>query len=316
MKNIIDVHMHYLPNIYRASLLAHGTAGSESDGLPAPQWSVESHLETMDNLGIEKAILSLASPHPYWGDPKDSAHIIHTINQEGAYLVKQHPDRFLLAPTLPLPDVEASLKEIAYAYDELHAVAIKLPTSVGGVYLGNPILAPIWEELNTRQAVIILHPGPSGYKQEGVLENCPPAVLDYMMETTKTIIDMIIKGFFTQYPNVRFVVPHGGALISAVADRVVGMEGLINMKANPDVHNIKDIFKQLYFDIAGFAVPNQLAALLQMTDVDHLLYGSDFPYAFPAYIQGEKEKIEATQLLSDSYRQKIFRDNAKALFNL
>src|SRR5262249_51178932 len=63
----IDVHAHYLPDAYRAALLAAGH--DRPDGFPqVPDWSVEEHLAAMDRLGIATSLLSISSPGIYFGD--------------------------------------------------------------------------------------------------------------------------------------------------------------------------------------------------------------------------------------------------------
>jgi hypothetical protein len=55
-------------------------------------------------------------------------------------------------PSLPLPDVDAALEEIAHANQALHADGFVLMTNYDGVYLGDRRLEPV-EELNRRGAV-------------------------------------------------------------------------------------------------------------------------------------------------------------------
>ena len=53
---------------------------------------------------------------------------------------------------MPLPDVDATLAEIAYAYDTLKADGVGLFTSYGDMWLGHPTFRPVMEELNRRKA--------------------------------------------------------------------------------------------------------------------------------------------------------------------
>ena len=85
------------------------------------------------------------------------------------------------------------------------------------------------------------------------------------------------------------------------------------MKLPSTLPDIRAAFVGLYYDVAGFAVPNQLLGLLQMTSVDHILYGSDYPYAFESFIDGEMRKLESTELLNAEQRRRIFFDNTKEL---
>ena len=305
---VIDIHAHYLSDGYRKALLRHGSIGSESDGLPAPKWSLDAHLEMMSNLNIERAFLSLASPHSYFGDDQESVELTREINEYGADIVKKYPQHFGLFATLPLPTVEQSLIEIEYAFDRLNAVGIKLPTNADGVYLTDERFAPIFDALNRRRSIVVLHPVRPAVNAI-VPRNTPTAVVDYLVETTRTVTDMIIGGLTVRYPDIRWIIPHGGAMLPSLIDRLIGMKPLLPDKSV----DIRAEFSKLYYDLAGFAVPNQLLGLLQMTAVEHILYGSDYPYAFPTFIGGEMQKISSTDILSDYQRRKIFVDNAKEL---
>ena len=47
---------------------------------------------------------------------------------------------------------------------------------------------------------------------------------------------------------------------------------------------------RLHFDLAGFPIPRQLDALLTLTTLDHLHYGSDYPFTpeFAAAMAGDR----------------------------
>ncbi len=313
-QKIIDIHAHYLSDEYRAALLRHGSSGTESDGLPAPAWSVEAHFEMMSNLNIERAFLSLASPHSSFGDPIETVELTREINEYGAALVKRYPERFGLFATLPLPTVEQSLTEIDYAFDRLNADGIKLPTNADGIYLTDPRFEPIFDALNRRRAIVVLHPVRPAVEQN-LPRNTPAAVVDYLVETTRAVSDMIISGLTARHKNIRWIIPHGGALLPSLVDRLSGFTPLLKVKANADLPDIRAEFAKLYYDVAGFAVPNQLLGLLQMTGVRHILYGSDYPYAFPNFIAGEMQKLLSTEILSGAQRRKILFDNATELIS-
>ncbi len=311
---IYDIHQHYIPECYKQALLKHGINGSESDGLPLPKYSVEEQLKFMDNFNIKTAYISLSSPHPYWNDKKETINIIRQINNEGYNIVKKYPKRFKLLATLPLSNVEESIKEIDYAYDILNAVGIKLPTNAGGIYLGEKYFEPIFEKLNERKAVIVLHPVSQTEIPDTIFKGYPPAVVQYLQETTLTVMNIILSGTLEKYPNIKIVIPHGGALLCALADRLEAMQGLLELKAGKKLPSVKETLSKFYYDLAGFPVPNQLYGLLNITNSEHLLYGSDYPYASEQYIQPQKEKLEKTKLLTKKQKNKIFKGNVEQLF--
>ncbi len=308
-----DIHAHYVPAAYRQVLSEHGQAHAEADGLPIPEWSFDEHLAMMDRLNIATAMLSIAAPHFHFGDSPAAARLARKVNEEGAMLVSHSPNRFGLLASLPLPDVDNSLEELEYAFDILHADGIKLPTNSLGVYLGDTRLDPIFAELSRRKAVVVLHPVKPSSVPSNVLDGCPIPVVEYLIDTTRTVTNLILNGTLQRYPDIKLVIPHAGAFLPSLTDRLDGLKKILKPKTGvlPDV---RESLHQIYYDLAGFPVPLQLQALLQMTDPDHLLFGSDWPYAFEALCVNQKQQLLTTGLLTAELQRAIFHDNALALF--
>jgi len=314
----VDLHVHYLPQAYREAL--SNCAATNPDGFPTPAWNPEQHLEVMGHLGITTSLLSLSSPHIHFGDGKATKILARKVNDAGAQLVNKHPHRFGLMASLPLPDVENSIEEIRYAMNVLHVDGFALPTNTRGIYLGNPCLDPILEALNQYQAVIVLHPNTPGSVPENVVEGLPMPMMEYFFDTTRTVINLILKRTLKRFPDIKFVVPHAGAFLSILADRLglalQMMPGLFGISGQERTGSI-DIFSelnQLYYDLAGVCLPRQLGALLQMIDVGHLLYGSDYPYTPESGCSFLAGDLDKTSLLTGKQRRSIYYDNAIKLF--
>jgi predicted TIM-barrel fold metal-dependent hydrolase len=96
-------------------------------------WSVEQSLRVMDEAGVKKSILSLASTPGLWFDlpTPEVIKLVRHCNDFGASMVKAHPDRYGLFAALPMIDKESALQEIAYAFDTLKADGIGLQTNYG-----------------------------------------------------------------------------------------------------------------------------------------------------------------------------------------
>src|ERR1700730_17555612 len=62
----------------------------------------------------------------------------------GAMVGEQYPGRFGLLAALPMDDVEATLSEIAFAFDQLNADGVIVVTNYGGNYLGNSRFEPVF----------------------------------------------------------------------------------------------------------------------------------------------------------------------------
>ena len=85
----------------------------------------------MDRGGVAAAVVSITNPGLWFGDAAQSRRLARACNEFGARLVSDHPTRFGLFAAIPLPDVDASLAEIAYAYGTLKTDGMALFTSYG-----------------------------------------------------------------------------------------------------------------------------------------------------------------------------------------
>ncbi len=310
----IDVHAHYVPDFYREAAVAAGH--EHPDGIPAfPDWNPAMAIELMDKVGIATAMLSVSSPGVHFGDDAAARDLARSVNEAGAELVKAHPGRFGLFASLPLPDVEGSLAEIAHAFDELNADGVVLMTNTDGVYPADPKLDAVMAELDRRNAVIFLHPtSPCCGCGQGEAMPYPRPMLEFMFETTRCVADLVLLGTFEKYRNLRLIVPHAGAALPVLADRLQVFGAF--MVAGRDGQHV-DVLRQLkrfYYDVAGFPLPRQLAALRTFADPAHLFYGSDWPFTPGFVVEGLIK--EMSQYLSDNpdLADGIARANAEALF--
>lgn len=273
VSNKIDVHAHYLPESYRAALLAAGH--DRPDGFPhVPAWSVEEHVAAMDRLGIATSLLSISSPGVYFGDEKAARDLAREMNQIGRRAVVDHPGRFGLLASLPLPDVDAAIAEIAHGCDRLHADGFALLTNVGGTYIGDPSREPVFRELNRRRARVFLHPtSPACWEHTSL--GRPRPMLEFLFDTTRAVVDLVLNGTIARHGDIEFIVPHAGATLPMIVDRVNAFSRLLDV--GPSVDVLRDV-AGLHYDLAGFPVPRQLDALLTITTLEHLHYGSDYPF--------------------------------------
>ena len=176
-QGVIDVHSHIITPEFVSSLESEGRLMDE--GFPLPKYDVTNHLKWMDEAGVQTSILTLAAPQP------TSADVVRQANEAAARIKQEHPGRFLFCAALPLPDVNAAIREAVYALDMLKADGIKLATNVGGQYLGAPELDTLFAVLNGRKAVIILHPHRPEPVNREVMTQTPLAMQEYLSETTR-----------------------------------------------------------------------------------------------------------------------------------
>jgi predicted TIM-barrel fold metal-dependent hydrolase len=177
----IDVHAHYIPEVYRNALVAAGQ--DRPDGIPAlPAWNEELALAAMDELDVRMAILSISSLGLHFGEAAAAVELARTVNEVGAHIVRAKSSRFGFFAALPLPEIDAAVTETRYALDKLGANGICLFTNHGGMYLGDERLEPIYAEVAARKSVVFVHPTSAPQPTEGLDFAAP--MLEFIFETT------------------------------------------------------------------------------------------------------------------------------------
>lgn len=308
-QDVIDVHSHIITPEFLKALDQENRLLDE--GFPLPSYDVEQHLLWMDETGIQTSVLTLAAPQP------SSAATIRQTNETAARLKREHPGRFLWCAALPLPDVEAAVNEAVYALDTLGADGIKLATNVQGQYLGSPELDTLFRVLNERHAVVILHPHRPDPVNVQVMQQTPLAMQEYLSETTRAVAGMITRNVLARNPQVKVVVPHCGAYLPLAIPRMRSLAPVMQARQMVGEIDWQGNLASLYYDLAGAHSPQAIRTLLTITTADHLLYGSDYPYAAPAALNQSLNKMR--QYLTDEadlapLREMILHLNASRLF--
>jgi predicted TIM-barrel fold metal-dependent hydrolase len=304
----IDVHAHHLPESYRDALARAGHA--QPDGMPQiPEWSAEAHVALMDRLGIATSLLSVSTPGVHLGDDSAAIALAREVNEAGRRAVVDHPGRFGLLGSLPLPDVDASMAEIAHCIDHLEVDGFILLTHVDGTYLGDPAWDPVFDELDRRGAPVLVHPT-SPVCWEHTSLGRPRPMLEFLFDTTRAVVNLVLNGTLSRHPDLRLIVPHAGATLPVIADRVALFS--LALGVDPAVDVLRDL-ANLHFDLSGTPIPRQLDALLALTTLDHLHYGSDFPYT-PDFVAALADERLATAGDPPGSVLDALRDNTAGLF--
>jgi predicted TIM-barrel fold metal-dependent hydrolase len=273
---LIDVHAHFLTDHYVHAAQAAGL--TRPDGMPTwPTWSVDDHIQLMDDNRIGQSVLSISSPGVHFGDDTAAAELARHVNEFAAAVAAEHRPRFEFFASVPLPCVEAAVDEATYAMDALGARGVVLMSNSAGVYLGDPILDPLWELLDQRGGIAFEHPtSPPHVDSTGL--GRPSPMVEFMFETTRSVTDLIFAGVAERYPHIRFLIPHCGATLPIVVDRVELFRALL-----PGSHDrprstltTREQLQGFWYDLAGTAFPAPAKALVDVVGSEHVLYGSDF----------------------------------------
>ena len=278
-RNVIDTHHHFYPPEYQKSWMDWEDARKLPHFPTQVSWSVSGAVEQMDKDGVATGVLSLPSTPGLWFDkgPEEANRMARLCNEFGANMVRDHKGRFGLFATLPMVDVDASLKEIAYAFDTLHADGVGLQTNYGDKWPGDPIYNPVWEELNRRKAVVYFHPLVAACCAR-LSVGTFPAVIEVPHDTTRAVVSLLLHGAFARYRNIKWLFSHGGGTVPMLAGRIDYFHGRAPNAKEFAPDGIIAELKRLHYDTANATAAPAMAALLKLVSVSQVTYGSDYPY--------------------------------------
>jgi 6-methylsalicylate decarboxylase len=301
---LIDVHHHLSPPAYIADLKKHQL------GLPPTlEWTPEKSLADMDSSGVATAILSITTPGVRFGDGSDAdaAALARACNDYGAKLVADHGRRFGMFAALPLPAVDATLREIEYALDMLKFDGVGMFTSYGDKWLGDPGFAPVMDELNRRKAVVYTHPTDASCCRN-LIAQVPEPVIEYGTDTSRTIASLLFTGTASRCSGIKFIFSHAGGTMPFLIERFVRLPLTSKVAAANTSEGVMPLLQRFHYDTAQVANPAAMAALSKVVATSQILFGTDFPYRKAADQLDGLQKIFAADDLS-----KIGSANAQTL---
>lgn len=296
----IDVHHHLLPP----------TVGvmTKSKNMLAPAWNgwtPETSLADMDRGGVDIAMLSITTPGIWFGNVADSAGWARESNDFGAKMMADHPNRFGLFTTLPMPDIDATLKEIAYGLDVLKADGVAMFTNYGDKWLGDPTFDPVFAELNQRKAVVYTHPNIANCCRN-LVPDIPPAMVELGTDTTRAIAQMIFGGASRRFPDIRIIFSHAGGTMPYLIGRFAFEEG-VQVKKQTMLKGQLDDIKAFYYDTAQSTSVATMTAFRKVIPVSQLLFGTDYPFRTTIeHVEG----LKYDHLFTARELRAIDRDNA------
>jgi predicted TIM-barrel fold metal-dependent hydrolase len=303
----IDTHHHMIPPDYREMLRRAGI--DEAGGRALPNWSPEGSLQTMDELGVATAILSVSTPGTtFLPNPADAVALARDLNDYGAAVAASQPERFGFFATVPMPHIKEAVAETVRALDELKADGVVLLANNDGTYLGQDGQDELWAALDARSAVVFIHPADlPGPTVPGVA----PFAADFLLDTTRAAYLLVRNGIRRKYPNVRFILSHAGGFVPYASHR---MAVAIMAETGASPADTLDDFSSFYFDTALSSSAAALPTLLAFAKPGHITFGSDWPFAPTVAGKLFAAGLETYPGLDNNTRDAIDRTNALALF--
>ncbi len=267
----IDVHHHFVPPKYKEEV------NRKRAMQPCMQsWTVQGSIEDMDKAGVAIALVSITLPGLYFGNVEEARRLTRICNDYAMEMSRTYPRRFGLFAALPWPDIEGSLKEIDYALDSLKADGIGLYTSYGTQWLGHPDFAPLFEELNRREAVVYTHPVCAPCVQ-GLIPEINESIIEYGTDTTRAIASLLFTGSAVRYPNIKWIFSHAGGTMPFLIERLVNL-GKTPAYAARLPNGLLHELKRFYYDTAQASNPSALGCLRTIAPISQIMFGTDYPY--------------------------------------
>ena len=299
-----DTHHHMIPDFYVDEMEKLGL--KKISGLQHPKWTPATSLKLMAQFNITKAFLSVSLPGVYFRDNRFSRDFARRCNTYLARLTQDHPAQFGGFASVPLPDVEGAMDELTYALDTLKLDGLVLMSNVNDKYLGSKEYREFFAEVDRRKATIFVHPN---LVREDHKYLAP--LYWWQNDTTRTLIDYLRSGYHREFPNIRFILSHGGGPLPVLYPRIIDQL----KEENPNIEAEFSTWKsQLFLDTASKAFDEQTPALLDFAGVNHVLFGSDGGWANSMAIRAianAVSNLDAKQGLEESQIQDIFMNNAQ-----
>jgi 6-methylsalicylate decarboxylase len=318
---IVDVHAHYFPKGYTELLLRIGgrslpevarlrTARPLREDDPA---RIPARLQRMEEAEVQMQVLSPAASPPYAEKEADAVEAARLINDGYAELAAQYPSKLAAFVSLPLPHIDAALREMERGLDQLGMLGVSMTCSCFDRSTAEAEFEPLYEEMNRRGAVLNYHP-----IQNGI---CSPLINDYRftvsvgasLEDSAIVLHLIARRVPTRYPNITYIVPHLGGIIPMLLQRLDNQAP----SQHPDLPERPSVTaRRLYYDTVGHGSQAALLCAWKAFGADHLVAGSDYPVllSFETYRQTFHYIRESGLPAEDA--DKILNHNAQIILGL
>ena len=312
---IIDIHAHYHPARFDDALRRLGYPGTFGGPVTDSADHIQQRLEMMETAGVSLQVLSPAAGHaPYGTEEATAVEAAQVGNELTAEFVSRYPDRFKAFVSLPLPHIDASLRELRRGLDDMGMIGVNIHCSVLERSSAEAEFEPIYEEINRRHGLIFYHPCGNGL--------CSPLITDYglgaavgtSLEDAAIALHLIARKLPAKYPNITYVIPHLGGPIAMLLER---LDNQFSMQRRELPEPPSATARRFYYDTVGHGSHAAMLCAWKAYGADHIVPGSDFPVlcAFETYAR-TFSWIRDVEGIPDADKEQILEKTAPTILKM
>jgi 4-oxalmesaconate hydratase len=326
---IIDCHGHYTTAPEAHGLWRRALVAADQAGEPFPSYPVISDDEIVDTIennqlrllrerGADMTIFSprASAMEPHVGSEAVSAAWSRACNDLIARVVGLFPEAFIgvcQLPQSPGVAIENTVKELERCVLERGFVGLNLnPDPSGGWWNGPPLTDtswyPMYEKMVELDVPAMIHVSASGNP------NFHATGAYYLNADTTAFMQLLQGNLFADFPDLRFVIPHGGGAVPYHWGR---FRGLADMLGQPDLST--HLMNNVFFDTCVYHQPG-INLLFDVIALDNILFGSEMVGAVRGvdpetghHFDDTKRYVDALDLTS-LQRDQVYCDNARRVY--
>jgi aminocarboxymuconate-semialdehyde decarboxylase len=301
---VIDGFAHVMPKAFAEALMkVHPTDELRKLAKHTYFGDMENRVRVMDKFGLDKQVLTLARPTTWMGISADAlAKMTRLANDAVAAVANEFPGRFIAVGTLPVP-TEESLPEFDRCLNELGMAGIQILSNIGGKRLHEPQFRPFFAHANATKAPIWIHPQlVEGWSAEFALDK----IFGWLYETSITLAQLVFSGMMEEYPDLRIIPHHMGAMVPHNSGRLKGFyeardlypgTGLVSLPRDP-----LDYFRRFYGDTMLCGTVHAFESGYKFFGPEHIIFATDYPFGpqqGEQWIQETLDQVNAIGLPED-----------------
>jgi predicted TIM-barrel fold metal-dependent hydrolase len=243
----------------------------------------DARIKDMDRCGIDTQVITLTIPGVEELPLEEGVTWAGKINDYFAQVCRAYPGRFYACASLPLQDMNETVKELERAHTKLGARGITLYSNINFKPLSSPEFFPLYQKAEEYDMPIFIHPAipftDDIMKEHGLMK----ALYGFTFDTTMAVMSLIWKGVLAKFPGVKLIHAHLGGVAPYLVQRMedcwaVVVRDKINYKTDALAKTPSDYYReQVYPDSMSAYLP-AMRCCLEFVGSTHICLGTDYAH--------------------------------------